>query len=288
MLRILLKNIQSRIEKYLKLQRLLLGASAPLIAVYLGACTPSAQKMEIEQGQAAVKTKNYKAAIEHFEKVIQKDSKAELALVAAQRIAEISEMNTHDYQKALSTYKFIIINSSLDYERVEAQKKMANIYFNQLADYKQAIVEYSRLLQLPHSPKESWIYRMNLARAYYYQANIFQALVEIDTILKESRDENLSFDGMLLKANIFLGAKRLEEAVSVVKEIISKYPEKSKLETVPLMLAICYEEQSNFSEAISTLQELRPDYPNKAFIDKRIKALRERKSLLPGAHGLKK
>ncbi len=259
-----------------------------LLSALSSACTPKAHKIELEAGQAAFKAKKYKEAIEHFEKVMKQETKTELSLVAAQRVAEISEMNTHDYQKALSTYKFIIVNSSLDYERVEAQKKLANIYFNQLGDYKRAIVEYSRLLELPNSPKDSFVYRINLARSYYYQANIFQALVEIDTILRESHDQNISFDGMLLKANILLGAKRLEEAVMAVKEIITKYPEKSKAETVPLMLAICFEEQNNFAEAIETLKELRPDYPNKAFIDKRIKTIRERQALMPGAHGLKK
>ncbi len=286
MLRTPLKKQAHHIK--IRLRRLFAGAVNIGASLALSSCTPSSQSVELEAGQVAFKNKNYKSAIEHFDKVIQKGSKAELSLIAAQKIAEISEMNTHDYQKALSTYKFIIVNSSLDYERVDAQKKMANLYFNQLADYKQSITEYSRLLELPHSPKETLLYRMNLARAYYYQANIFQALVEIDVLLKESHDENVSFEGMLLKANIFLGAKRLEEAVTVVKEILSKYPEKSKLETVPLMLAVCYEEQNNFIEAIATLEQLRANYPNKAFIDKRIRALKERQSLLPGAHGLKK
>ena len=96
------------------------------VLFFVNACTPSAQKVELDSGQAAFAAKNYKSAVVHFEKVMQKDSKAELSLVVAQKIAEISELNLHDYQKALTTYKFIIVNSSLDYERVEAQKKMAN------------------------------------------------------------------------------------------------------------------------------------------------------------------
>jgi tetratricopeptide (TPR) repeat protein len=259
-----------------------------VLLVAIQACTPNAQKFELDKAQKEFNSKNYKSAIEHYEKLIANDAKSEGALVAAQKIAEISELNTHYYSKALFIYKFIIVNSTIYYERIEAQKKTATVYFNQLADYKQSIIEYSRLLELPHSAKDSLLYRMNLARAYYYQANIFQALVEIDTILKESHDENISFEGMLLKANIFLGAKRINEAVSVTKEIISKYPAKSKAETVPLMLSICYEEQSNFTQAIATLEQLRPDYPNKSFIDKRIAALKERSSLQPGANGLKK
>ncbi len=278
MLKTLTKKQQRRIRTFFLASTL----------IFLQACTPNAQKFELDKAQKDFASKNYKSAVEHFEKVMAKDAKSEAALVAAQKIAEISDLHTHDYQKALEMYKFIIVNSTIDYERVEAQKKIASIYFNQLADYKQSIIEYSRLLELPHSAKDSITYRMNLARAYYYQANIFQALVEIDTILKDSHDEAMSFDGMLLKANIFLGAKRINEAVSVTKEIISKYPAKSKAETVPLMLSICYEEQNNFTQAIATLEQLRPDYPNKAFIDKRIRALKERSSLQPGANGLKK
>jgi tetratricopeptide (TPR) repeat protein len=96
------------------------------------------------------------------------------------------------------------------------------------------------------------------------------------------------FEAQLLKANIFLTSRKLDEAIAALKKLMEDYPERSKTETIGLILAVTYEEQKNFTKAIETLQSIKDIYPRKAFIEQRIKTLRERQSYLPGARGLRK
>ena len=91
-----------------------------------------------------------------------------------------------------------------------------------------------------------------------------------------------------MRANIYLTTKDLDDAIQTLNELIRRFPKRAQEEMIGLVLAVCYEEQKNYPKAIETLVSIKKDYPRKEFIDQRIKTLRARRSLLPGAHGLHK
>jgi tetratricopeptide (TPR) repeat protein len=249
------------------------------------ACRLSQDKIEFEKGQSATEAKNYRGALEHFDHVVKRQVNTELALEAAKEAARVSYYELKDYKKASVYFQHIILYSKVSAERIEAQKKIAELNFSNLQDYKQAILEYNKLLQLPHSPREEFEYRLAIARSFFYQNNFFQALVEVDNILKKAGDAEDVFDAMELKANILMQTKKHDEAVEVLKLMTSKYPEKSKDRQTGLLLAVVYEEKNDFAKAIETLTSIKDTYPSPAFIEARIKNLKERQSYLPGARG---
>ena len=254
----------------------------------LQSCTISSENLEYRRGEEAAQNKDFKAAIEHFNLLIEHDPKTPTALKAAKEAARITHYETKNYKAAVGYYKDLVLYSPLQKERVEAQKQIANLQFAQILDYTQSITEYSRLLELPHSIAEDLEYRTAIAKSYFYQNNFFQAQAEIDSIIKRNYQKALVFDPLLLKANIYLATKQIDEAISVLRKLIVDYPERSKTESVALILALCFEEQKNYGKAIETLESIRNTYPRKDFIEKRIKVLRERQAYLPGAKGLKK
>lgn len=257
-------------------------------AAALGGCTVSSEKLEFNRAEEASQKGDYPGAITHYRKVVDRYVKTPLAIQSAKEAARISHYQLKKPADAVAFYKHVILYSSDSGDRIMAQKKLADLHFTQTLDYKQAVVEYSRLLDLPHSPQDDFAYRMTIARSYFYLSNFYQAQVEIDSILSRSYDKDLLFDAILLKANVFLTMKKLDEAVVTLRELTTKYPERSKTETIGLVLAVAYEEQKNFAKAIETLESIKDIYPKRNFIDARIKVLRERQSYLPGAKGLKK
>ena len=251
-------------------------------------CTPSTEELEYSRAEKASQANDQEGALKHYKVVVDRFVQTDLALKSAKEAARISHYELKRYPEAIGFYKHIILYSPTASDRVEAQKKLADLHFNQTLDYKQAIVEYSRLLELPHSPKDDLDYRLNIARAYFYLNNFYQARVEIDTIISRGSDKDMLFEAMLLKANIFLTTKQLDDAILALGELMTKYPERSKTETIGLILAVTYEEQKNFAKAIETLEAIKDIYPRKAFIEQKIKTLRERQSYLPGARGFRK
>ena len=85
-----------------------------------------------------------------------------------------------------------------------------------------------------------------------------------------------------------LTSKDLDGAIKTLRELESRDSEKFKKENLGLVLAKCYEEQKNLMAAVEVLQSMRNYYPRVEFIDRRIKNLKERAALQPGAKGLKK
>jgi tetratricopeptide (TPR) repeat protein len=265
------------------------GAVAVLVALgALTSCTISSEKLEMERAQAALQQGKQDKAFEHFNNVVDRFVKTPDAIKAAREAARISHYELKKFPEALRLYKHIILYSPNESERVEAQKRIADLYFNQTLNYTEAITAFSRLLDLPHTPEEGNRYRLSIARSYFYLNNFFQAQVEIDKIIDSKPTKDIAFDALLLKANIFLTTKKLDDAITVLNLLIASNPERAKNETIGLILAICYEEQENFKKAIETLESIRDSYPRKTFIDNKIKVLKERDSYRPGAKGLKK
>lgn len=257
-------------------------------AASISGCTFSSENLEYERAQKADAAGRHEEAVRHYRSLIERNSQSTLALKAAQEAARISNYDLKKFKEAIELYKHVVLYSPVERERIDAQKHIAEIHFAQTLDYASAIVEYSRLLELPHGDTEEAQYRMAIARSYFYQNNFFQSLAEIDRILKGKFEKTTHFDARVLKANIFLTTKELDEAIKVLNELIQQDPERAKDEKVGLLLAICYEEKKDFGKAVETLVSIRDSYPRREFIDNKIRALKEREYHQPGARGLRK
>ena len=254
----------------------------------LAGCTLSSEDLEFKRAEEASKSGKNEVAFKHYKTVVDRYVKDKLAIRSAQEGARIAHYELKKFPDAIALYKHIILYAPNEGDRLAAQKKLAELYFSQSLDYNQAIAEYSRLVETPHSHAEDGVYRFAIARSYFYLNNFFQATVEIDKILSLKPSEELGFDALMLKANIYLSTKKLDEAIATLQDLIKRYPARSKKETVGLVLAICYEEQKNYAKAVEMLESIKDDYPRKQFIESKIKTLRERQSLQPGARGLHK
>ncbi|QDK36099.1 tetratricopeptide repeat protein [Bdellovibrio sp. NC01] len=257
------------------------------LALALSACS-SQEEGDFKQAQKNISQGHYTVALNFLDRVILRNSPSELPLEAAREAARISFFEIKDYQKTVRYYHFIVLHAPDEKERLEAQKQIAAIYFNNLQDYKAAILEYSKLQQMPHTDLEAAQYKMNVARAHYYMNNFFQAESEIDNLLRLKADENIRFSALMLKGNILVGKKEYNKAIDIFKTLMQNYPQKSIQENVGLTLAVCYEENNNFKEAIKVLEDYRGKYNPPEYIELRIKRLQERLRNAPGARGMRK
>jgi tetratricopeptide (TPR) repeat protein len=253
------------------------------------ACTLSSEKIEFERAQKSERAGKHEEALLHYKSVVERFKTSATAIKSAQEAARLDQFELKNYKEAIEMYRHVILYSPSERERIEAQRKIADIYFTNFTDYNQAVTEYNRLLELPGTAEETATYRLAIARSYFYLNNFYQSQVELDRIVKDnSKTKPLVFEALLLKANIFLTTKHLDDAIEVLKRLIVENPERAKAESIALVLEVCYEEQKNFAKAIEVLQSMPVTEGRRGFIANKIKALRERQSYLPGAKGLKK
>lgn len=258
-----------------------------LVALTLSACS-SQEEADYKQAQKAMAQEHYRIALGYLDRVIKRNASSKYPLEAARDAARISFFEIKDFNKAIEYHHFLVLHSKDEKERLESQKQIAAIYFNNLQNYPQAIIEYSKLQQMPHTDLEAAQYKMNVARAQYYQNNFFQAESEIDSLLKLKGDETTRFNAMMLKGNILVARKDFIKAAEIFKTLIQNFPEKAIQENVALILAVCYEENLDFKSAVAILEAHKGKYNPPEYIELRIKRLQERMKNAPGAKGFRK
>ncbi len=250
----------------------------------LSSCESVLEKI-YNRGLSQVEAKNYLEGLEDFDKVLARAPESELATKAAHEASKISLFETKNFEKAIGYLKHLVLNSKDPSERLEAQRSIAKIYFEHLQNYPKAIQEMNRVLPLLIDPDEKEKIKSSLARSYYYQSNFSQALAECEELIQKSKNESLIFEMVVLKGNIFLAQKKLEEAAKLFKRLLIKYPERSVKENVALTLAVAYEEMKDYTQSIEVLETIKKHHPVPEYIDMRIRRLTERKKNLPGAKG---
>ncbi len=259
-----------------------------MLSVSLSGCTFSMDWFRHFRVARALERQDYEGALTILQKIIQSDPDSDSALRASREGARIAHLDAGNYTLAVEFYKHIVLRSPDAEERRSAQKYIAQIHFENIHDYDQAVVEYEKLLSSENNPEGMFHYRLNLAKCHLQLNNIDQALDEIEILIAHNNSADQAFEAKALKANTLIAAKRQAEGASLLEGIIKEFPEKARKENVALNLVVCYEDMKDFKKAIEVLENMRKDNPHPDFLDVRIQRLRGRMMNQPGAQGLKR
>lgn len=259
-----------------------------LICATLGGCTFSLDWLRIARAKQAAGRRDYTAAVQMYRALMLEQPDGPRALTASRLGARVAHLDAKVYPAAVEFYKHIILRSPDALERKDAQKAVAQIYFENLQDFERSVIELEKMLKLTGSPEEAFRFRLNLAKSHLQLNNLDQATNELDVILAQKLDPDEIFEAKSLKANILVAAHRHGDAANVWKSVMTEFPERAAKENVALNLVVCYEEVKDFGSAIEVLEGMKADYPNPDFLNTRIARLKERQANQPGAQGWKR
>lgn len=259
-----------------------------ILAGGLSGCTLSLDWLQLLRARRAASGGDPVKAVKILEKIRERDPDGPRALTAARLGSRIAQFEAKDYAAAVEFNRHLILRSEDAEERKIAQKNIAQLYFEYLQDYAQAVQEFEKLLKLDLTIEDAFRTRLNLAKSHFQLNSLEQAASEIDVLLtKKLRDDDV-FDAKQVKANVEVAAKNLPKAAEIWEEMLGQFPERSKREKLAMNLVVVYEEMKDFTRAIETLERMKADDPNPDFLEVRIQRLKERKVNQPGAGGLKR
>lgn len=245
--------------------------------LFLNLGCESRQEKEFNRGVKYQSNGEFKEALLEFDKVMKREPSNTIALRAARESVKILLYDTKNYEKAIDALKFLILYSNNPDERWKSQSQVAQIYFDNLAWYDKALLEYSKLLTGDLPKDESLKVRLAIARTYYYLGQFAQSSSEASSILVEQDvSDDQAFDVYLLQANINQSLKKYTEAAKALEQLMVRFPERAKKENIGINLALCYEELGVYKEALRVLESLKDYYKPKEYIDLRIKKLKDR------------
>ncbi len=237
----------------------------------------SPQEVDLERGLRFQSQGELREAVAQFERAMKRKPGTRQALRAARESAKILLYDLKNYERTIDVLKFLILYSDNPEERWKAQSQIAQIYFDNLAWYDKALVEYSKLLSSNLSKDDQIRTRLAIARSYYYLGQFNQSWSEAsDLLVEQGVSADQAFDILLLQANIHLALKKYAEASKALEQILVRFPERSKKENVGLNLVLCYEELGVYKEAVRVLDGLRSYYEPREYIELRLKKIKDR------------
>lgn len=256
-------------------------------AFFLLSCTPP-EARDFERASQEAGRAHYRVALSYFDRVLKRDQSGDWALKAAREGARISVFELKDYKKAVEYLRHLVLHSEDAVELEQAQRQLADVYFENLNDYPKAYAEFSKLLAMKLSSIERAKIQIKMARASFYLGDFSQAESEVETVLNNPLEAASRFQALNLKGNILVAKKSYQKAAEIFRLVLKDFPDVAVAENVPLQLAVCYEEDQRYREAIGVLETLRVTYQPPEYIELRIKRLQEKIRNQPGAKGFRK
>ena len=264
---------------------------AVLIAVLMNGpigCSFDWGWVEMLRAQRSLSQRDYRDGLSRLRAIVEAHPDSPRALQAAQIGARAAHLEAKLYPLALEFYRVIVLRSGDALERKAAQLGIAQIQFENMLDYDQAILAFEKLLRLEQAPAERFKYRLNLAKCHFQLNDLEQASNELDILLADKQRPEDAFEAKSLRANIMMARHRPADAARAWEDVLKEFPERSQKENVALNLVVCYEDLKEFNRAVGVLERMKTDYPNPDFLNLRIERLRLRAANQPGAQGLKR
>ena len=190
------------------------------LAFLVVGCT--VEKRTFRKVEGFVSKKEHRKALVLLDRLIDSTQDNTIKLKAAQRGVLIAERYTKDYRSRIQFLRVNVLHGDHDL-RQKSQKQIADVYFHQLSNYPQAVVEYNRLLAL--NPKDTEA-RLYLAKANYYLGQFEQALVELDYVA--SRSEEMDFEVSFLRGQPAGSHPKMGGGDTPVRNLAEKVPQKKR------------------------------------------------------------
>jgi tetratricopeptide (TPR) repeat protein len=263
-----------RENKLFLLGLLLVGALA--VALFLPKM--SLERRLLTSGKLLRENKEFAEAVAEFERAVRYSPSSWVGLESARLGGVVSLYDLKDYEKAVFFFRHIVRFGQKPPEVKWAQQRLAEIYYEKLSNYPQAIVEYQRLLQANPAKEEAPEYQLRIARSYFYMANFDQAISEANEFISKNPSGKYVYEMHLLKADALLAQKKLDEAIAAYTLIEEMFKDREDVTQVRLNKAIAFEDKKDWDRAIAVLEGIKEKYPHPDVIALKIKSILRRKA----------
>lgn len=173
---------------------------------------------------------------------------------------------------------------------MRARKTLAELCEDVLMDYEEAVVQWSRLLQVitadpeaaQRAPMTADQVVMRIALCYFRLGNYQQARVELSPLLQKSADIGTRRRAAYMIARSFYIGGEPKECIKTIQENRELFRGSALEKEALYTLACCYEDADKSDEAEKILRYLKERDELPVFVDMRLKAIRERRKLSGG------
>lgn len=229
-----------------------------LAILLLIGCTNRSDEINFKKGIKA-EISQPDLAIKYYKKVFDQSSDRDLVVESAVKLFNIYYYTKKNYIEALKYLNYIVPNTSRFKDAQEALKLKAHIEYRHLSYYEKAIESYNKLLAYEGvMPKDEREFRWNIVKSYVEINDKTQALAELEELKKLYKNES-NTEVKLFEASIYQGDGELKKAIELYSSILKQTDKPEEKKEILLNLALCYEQQKEYSNAVQALEKISGD-----------------------------
>jgi len=221
--------------------------------------------------------KQFKASLRQFQKTIEADPKSQIGQKAYLRKAEIKEVYLNNPKGAVKDYKQFILRSTNGNLILQAQKKIADIEYLKLQNYKMAIHSYKKLYNYkPKLPLQDF-YIFRIGKSFYYLYDFANAQKYFEQLVEQFPNSNLIYRSIFELGNTLYTNGKYKQAIKNYKKVIRLSDDKRLKIMAKYGIASSYEERNELDRAYRLFDEIKNQYPNKMAIIVKMRHVLKRK-----------
>jgi tetratricopeptide (TPR) repeat protein len=234
-----------------------------------------------ENAEQLLRQGKHREAVQVFEHLLSKHEKGKYRSQALVDAANSYNFYLRNIPRAIELYKLIIDEKGMTQEkRVEAQERLAEMYFLDVEDLEQALAEYKALR---NSVMDSAIQQkcsFQIAQIYLRQNQLEKALQEYREVVNIKGNTDFREKALLKIGNINLLLGKYQEAETPLIEVTRTAKSDDIRHQANLGLVDIWESTDKYEKALETLEAMRGDAEFEVFKQEEQKRIKEKAGIL--------
>jgi TolA-binding protein len=231
-----------------------------------------AAEEKVSQGQ-------YTEAVDMLRKSIALNPESKTAVRALYKLGFTLESYLQDNEGALFSYQEFIRLSRDHVSIYEVQKRVANLYFEQLHNSEKAIAAYKKLINYSPDSLEVDLFQFRIAQSYFQQNKFEQARYEFQQLIEKFAKSQFSARARFEIANTYYMEGKYDIAIEALKQVVRYHPTSEYATEAQFLMAECLEHQERLTDALQTYENIEGRYSAPVVLGLRISELKKRLKL---------
>ncbi len=217
-------------------------------------------------------------ALAHYNKVATLYPKSQVSQEAYYWTGEVYHLFKKQPDEAVEALRKAAAEGNLTRYGEKAQKKIADIYYNDLKAYKKAIPEFQRLIDQFPASKLCAEAQFQIGQCYMAIGEYEQARLEYTTLIDRYTESEYRDDAAYRFCVAYYREGDFEKARGAYERFLSQQPDSPFVVNARMGLVHTLEELGDVDEALTVLGSLEQDYPNKEIILRKVDSLLKKKN----------
>jgi len=231
---------------------------------------------KIVDAQNYITEQKYDRSAFLYEDILKSNPSTDLRLKICYQLGELYSIYLGNYKKAAYYYNEVKGLTEDPLWLIKTEEKLADVNFNYLKNYKDAIKNYTRLSEFTPKLKNFDFFQLQIALAHYYLNDKDKALQQL-TVIQSNPNHEFFIRSFYYVGLIYFEQKDFNKALFVWSEYLKREIKKEYIVQAKFMVANAYESTENLKLAYDIYYSIANDYPNPDVIQSRLSSLYTRR-----------